>query len=148
MLTYLLILLIIALALAPLGHFLPSKRQREIARMREYAAVHGLFVEFRNAPSLPGEIRPDGQLIYYGKRLPAALASPIETASWVRTTEGWRSAGSRTPAPPPVEELPPEIFAAGIDPSSCGVYWTESSGEGGVEQIRQALERWSEFVGR
>jgi hypothetical protein len=148
MLTYLLILLIIALALAPLGHFLPSKRQREVARMREYAAVHGLFVEFRNAPSLPGDIRPVGQVIYYGKRLPAAVAAPIETASWVRTDEGWRSVGSRKPTPQPLDELPAEIIAASIDPSSCGVYWTESSGEGGVEQIRQVLARWSEFVGR
>ena len=37
--TYLLIIFVIALALAPLSHFVPSKRQREIARLREYAAV-------------------------------------------------------------------------------------------------------------
>jgi hypothetical protein len=49
-LTYLLIILVIAIALAPLSHFVPSKRQREVARMREYAAVNGLFVEFRGVP--------------------------------------------------------------------------------------------------
>ncbi len=48
--TYLLIIFVIAVALAPLSHFVPSKRQRQIARMREYAAVHGLFVEFRGVP--------------------------------------------------------------------------------------------------
>ena len=54
MLTFLLIVFVIALALAPLGHFVPSKRQRAIARMREYAAVHGLFVEFRDLPVQAG----------------------------------------------------------------------------------------------
>ena len=47
--TYLLIIFVIALALAPLSHFVPSKRQREIARLREYAAVEleqaGLAIE-------------------------------------------------------------------------------------------------------
>jgi hypothetical protein len=149
MLTYLLIILVIALALAPLGHFLPSKRQRELARMREYAAVHGLFVEFRNAPTLGGarRVRPR-EVIYYGKRLPAALATPIESATWVRREDGWRCVGSRQPVPAPVAELSTEVLAASIDPSSCGVYWTESDGEAGVEQIRLALERWSVLVGR
>ena len=45
-----LILFVIALALAPLWHFLPSKGQRKAARMREHAAVQGLFVEFRELP--------------------------------------------------------------------------------------------------
>ena len=64
---YVLILFVIALALAPLSHFYPSKRQRLVARMREYAAVHGLFVEFRDLPArgepVPGERR--AQVIYY-----------------------------------------------------------------------------------
>ncbi len=47
MLTYFIIIFVVALALAPLSHFLPSKRQRKVAGMREYAAVHGMFVEFR-----------------------------------------------------------------------------------------------------
>ena len=54
MLTYFLIIFVIAVALAPLGHFLPSKRQRKVARMREYAAVHGMFVEFRALPDVGG----------------------------------------------------------------------------------------------
>ncbi len=142
MLTYLLIIFVIALALAPLGHFLPSKRQREIARMREYAAVHGLFVEFRDMPVLGGAPMPIRDVIYYGKRLPNKRSNPIDAAAWVRTQEGWRSAGRRLPVPSPVQDLPQDIIAASVDPSSCGVYWSESTGEGGVEQIRQILERW------
>lgn len=146
MLNYLLIILIIALALAPLGHFLPSKRQREIARMREYAAVHGLFVEFRDMPNIGSRPVAVRDIIYYGKRLPNQRASTIECAAWVRTEAGWRGADRRLSVPAPVLELSPEINAASVDPSSCGVYWTESTGEAGVEQIRQILERWCEAL--
>jgi hypothetical protein len=142
MLTYLFIVFVIAVALAPLAHFLPSKRTRETARLREYAALHGLFVEFRDLPGANGSSVPVRDVIYYGKRLPNMRANRVESAAWVRTPEGWRSIGRRLPVPAPVQELPPEIIAASVDQSSCGVYWTESSGEAGVEQIRQSLEHW------
>ena len=146
MLTYLLIVFVVALALAPLTHFLPSKRQRDIARMREFAAVHGLFVEFRNLPATGGEPVSIRDVIYYGKRLPNRRASPIETAAWWRSSQGWHSAGCRSPVPAPVQDLSPDIIAASVDQSSCGVYWTESSGVAGVEHIRQILERWCEAL--
>lgn len=146
MLEYLLIVFVIALALAPLGHFVPSKRQREIARMREYAAVHGLFVEFRHLPALNAASVPARDVIYYGKRLPNRRARPVESNAWVRTGQDWQSVERRRPVPALLQELPAEIRAAGVDQSSCGVYWEESSGEAGVEQIRQVLERWCEAL--
>jgi hypothetical protein len=146
--TYLIILLVIALALAPLFHFAPSKRQRRVAHLREYAAVHGLFVEFRNTPGTPEqrrlEGRPSGDIIYYGKRLPPAKGTGWVSASWVLGSNGWRSVGKRLPAPAQLLDLGEQIIAASVDQSSCGVYWVESSGEEGVEEIRQSLEQWSE----
>jgi hypothetical protein len=146
MLTYLFIIFVIALALAPLGHFFPSKRQREVARMREYAAVHGLFVEFRDLPAADDAPVPLRDVIYYGKRLPNKRANPVASAAWLRSQQGWRSVGRRLPVPAAVQELSPEIIAASVDQSSCGVYWTESAGDAGVEQIRQSLERWCEAL--
>ena len=146
MLTYLFIIFVIAVALAPLAHFLPSKRTREVARMREYAAVHGLFVEFRDLPAANGSPVAVRDVIYYGKRLPNIRANPVESAAWVRTEVGWRSVGRRLPVPSSVQELSPEIVAASVDQSSCGVYWTESSGEAGAEHIRQILEHWCEAL--
>ena len=139
---YFFILFVIALALAPLTHFLPSKKQRKIARMREYAALHGLFVEFRDPPGgNRGGERP-ASVIYYGKRFPASVSARVERGAWVRTGRDWRSVEGRVPVPPQLHELQVEILAAGVDGSSCGVYWTESAAEESVEEIRQSLEHW------
>ena len=148
MLTYFLIIFVIAVALAPLGHFLPSKRQRKTARMREYAAVHGMFVEFRTLPHTGGTPLSNplssGHVIYYGRRLPNKRARPIDSGAWICAPEGWRSLGHRLPVPARLQALPAAISVASVDQFSCGIYWTESSDEEAVEQIRQVLEGWCE----
>ncbi len=141
-LKYLLILFVIALALAPLIHFLPSKRQRRIARMRETAALQGLYVEFRDLPTLQSVPAPPGGVIYYGKRLPTSRDRPVEAGAWILAGDGWRSVGRGLPVPCQLQELSVGILAASVDEYSCGVYWTESAEEGAVEQIKQCLEHW------
>lgn len=145
MLTYLLIIFVIALALAPLAHFVPSKRQREVARMREYAAVNGLFVEFRSPPVVPGvSPEPGGPVIYYGRRLAGNRVERVSAGKWIRGEEGWRGVDRRSTVPPQLLNLPSDILAASVDRASCGVYWTEASGEPTVRHIEQVLAQWSE----
>lgn len=142
---YLLILFIVAIALAPLTHFLPSKRQRKQASLREYAAVHGLFVEFRNLPGRSekaGE-RADGTTIYYGKRLPASRVKAAPSLAWRRDEQGWLPLESGGKSPAELALLPAEVVAASTDENSCGAYWREQGDVETVEQIRQALEAWS-----
>lgn len=141
-LKYLLIVFVIALALAPLSHFVPSKRQRHIARLREYAAVHGLFVEFRSLPGTARE-RADGHTIYYGKRLPASRAREASHRAWLRDGSAWRALERRGEVPAVLHQFPSQILAASADEHSCGVYWQESGEVEIVEQIRQVLEAWS-----
>ena len=149
--TYLLIIFIIALALAPLSHFVPSKRQRKVARLREYAAVHGLFVEFRTLPGAksgrkPPAVGAGGDIIYYGKRLRPRRGEPVAPASWIAGAgqQGWQSLDRRAPVPDLLKQLPAGILAAGVSEASCGVYWQESGSEDDVERIRQVLEVWAE----
>jgi len=146
--TYLLIIFIIALALAPLSHFVPSKRQRRIAHLREYAAVHGLFVEFRTlpdaaSPAARSAASPGGDIIYYGRRLPPRRGAPVQRGSWVYDREGWRGLDRRLTVPALLLQLPGAILAASVEEASCGIYWQESGSEQDVEQIRQVLEAWS-----
>ena len=117
--------------------------------MREYAAVNGMFVEFRELPGadrLAGRRGQSAQIIYYGKRLRPRRGEPPKRASFAPDSEGWRSLGRRCEVPLELTELPEEILAAGVDGGSCGVYWQERGGEEQVERIRGVLERWSEAL--
>ena len=144
----LLILFVVALALAPLTHFLPSKRQRQVARLREYAAVHGLFVEFRDLPgserSVTGDDRRPQQMIYYGKRLSPSRSDPRPRRAWLYREGGWQGLHHRQGPPTCVGQLPPEILALGLEEGSCGVYWLEPGSEADVQQIIDALVAWAE----
>jgi hypothetical protein len=146
MLTYLLIVVIVFVALAPLMHFVPSKRQKQIADMRETAALKGLYVEFRQ---LPGE-RLDasyrsGDLIYYGKRLPARVAGEVQPHHWIKEkNEEWRGQNWRYPLPASMQSLPGGVIAIGVDEGSCGVYWQESSDLEDVENICTAVQAWAD----
>ena len=141
------ILLVVALALAPLTNFFPSKRQRQVARMREYAAVHGLFVEFRDLPGsdrnrLREKQRPQ-QLIYYGKRLPPSRGELRPRLAWLAQAGVWTGAGHRRDPPACIDLLPASILALSQEESSCGIYWREPEDEAQVQQIVDALEVWS-----
>ncbi len=144
----LIILLVVALAIAPLTNFLPSKRQREVARLREYAAVHGLFVEFRDLPgsdrSRTGETQRPEQIIYYGIRLPPSRGEPRPRQAWLATDGGWRGVGHRVAEPPCTAQLPAGILALSREETSCGIYWKEPGGESDVQQIIDALNSWRE----
>lgn len=142
---YLLILFVIAIALAPLTHFLPSKRQRLIARMRESAAVHGLFVEFRDLPARErshkrGERKQ--QIIYYGKRLPPSPKESRKRTAWIRENGDWLDLARKFAVPAALESMPASILAASLDEGSCGIYWQEAVDEADVELIVAALEAW------
>ena len=151
--TYLWIFFVIAVALAPLSHFVPSKRQRKVARMREYAAVHGLFVEFRQLPvsaaararaGAAASGRGQSDTIYYGKRLPPPREKRLPGLAWLCDQQQWRGLDRHTQVPPQLASLPAEVLAASADESSCGVYWKEAGEEAGVEQICRVLEAWSQ----
>ncbi len=144
---YLLIIFIVFLALAPLSHFVPSKRQRLIARLREYAAVNGLFVEFRQPPGRSASAASAGRGagdIYYGKRLPYASGSAAVTrGGWVFEEGAWRAVNWRDPVPDPLSRLPPQAYAATVDEGSCGVYWDEAGTEAEVDLICEVLVEWA-----
>ena len=144
---YLLIAFVVMVALAPLSLFVPSRRQRQVARMREYAAVHGLFVEFRRLPgSRPSREQRDSpalqEMIYYGKRFPVADGAAPRRCSWVVDEGRWRALDRRQEVPAPLLELPSEVLAASVDEGSCGVYWRESGSEEEVAAIVGILESW------
>ncbi len=141
---YLLIIFIVVLAMAPLLHFAPSKHQRRVARLREFAALQGLFVEFRPIPqatlsSAELSNHAPGRTIYYVLRIPAVGRVRPEKAAWLNGDQGWRSIPRGRPVPAPFENLPREIFAASVDEGSWGVYWQEDGDEAEIALIHSVL---------
>ena len=143
---YLLIIFVLALALAPLLHVLPSKYQRRVARLREFAAVNGMFVEFRHIPegalsAAESAGHQPGRTIYYGLRIPASGRMERRRRAWVYGEEGWRSMPRGRSVPAPLADLPEGVFSMSIDEESCGIYWQESGEEAEIEKIYGVLER-------
>lgn len=150
MLNYLLIAFIVVVALAPLTHFLPSKRQRRQAAMREAAAVSGLFVEFRSLPGSAAGRVPQAQqdVIYYGRRLAPSKGRGSRRGAWLQRDGAWQSVGPgpRVPIPEPLHAFNAYILAASIDEGSCGVYWQEQGDAATVEEIRTLLLAWAQQI--
>ena len=141
-LSYLLIIFVIALALAPLSHFVPSKAQRRVARMREHAAISGLFVEFRELPEIVARPRPggNGRVIYYGKRVRPTASGPTKRLLWRALDSAWASHPRGVDVPAALAQLPPAVQAASADADSCGIYWEEDGEEADVDKICLGLE--------
>jgi hypothetical protein len=148
--TWILIIFVIAVALAPLAHFVPSKQQRKVAGLRQYAAMKGLFVEFRSLPVAAGSAQhkalspaekkrktyTDG-ILFYGRR---HLRSDVPRQAWLRAGEDWRPLDRAGPAAPEaLGELPAAIQAVSIDREAVGVYWKEQGGEGDIDRIATVI---------
>lgn len=145
--TYLFIAVVVALAVAPLLHFLPTRAQRRQAAFRESAALAGLFVEFRDlpgyAPRLERMSRSERQVVYYGARLPPARGDSRRRQSWWRVDDTWRGAPQRLQSlPVPLTDLPPQVLAASVDNNSCGVYWREAGGADDIDRITRCVTAW------
>ena len=147
---YLIIMVVLGLAVAPLLHFLPSKRQRALAGLREQAALAGMFVEFRDLPGADREYQPQPasvrQVIYYGIRLPPSRDKRPRTGSWRQREQAWQALDRAHAVPPAVAQMPPEILAATVDESSCGVYWREDGDDATVAEIIRLVTAWREQI--
>jgi len=130
-----------ALALAPLIPFIPSQRQRHQARLRQGAALQGLFVEFRDLPGQPLDRRA-GRVIYYGRRLPPSRGAPRASLRWERSEGGWKGMDHAEAAPAAAAQMPPPVLAIGQDEASCGAYWREAGEASEVAAIAAALALW------
>jgi hypothetical protein len=140
------VLLVMLLALAPLWHFAPTKRQRLQARLRECAALNGLFVELRDLPLPPARLErmpaAERQVVYYGCRLRASGAVPTRRTAWYRVGDDWSCRDGRIDPPAFVEEIPDSVLAVDLGPASCGLYWREEGTEDDVVSLARRLVAW------
>ena len=147
---FIIIAVIVLLALAPLWHFRPTRGQRRQARLRETAAMNGLFVEFRDLPLPPArrERLPaaERQVLYYGCRLRPRRGDPVARVVWWREGEDWSSMPPRSALPLQASRMPAAVLAMDTSAASCGAYWRVEGDEQTVEQLAALLRDWRDEI--
>jgi hypothetical protein len=139
--SYLLIILVVCVALSPLIAMKPSPRQRQIAGLREAAALNGLYVELRDPP-LGGDGRPQA---FYGCRRGKEHPKPASDVLYCREGDDWTAregAGSAAKFAL-LAGLPETVNLASEDRRGAGVYWDE---RGDSEEVRSIAETLKALV--
>ena len=88
---YLLILLGLAVVVAPLMSAMPSKAQRAKAGLRDLARTHDLRVSLRPLPAVPARFRfePEDELACYERRFPVSQQKPGGEAHYLCVDGQW-----------------------------------------------------------
>lgn len=146
--SWLIVLVIVVVALTPLTHFVPSKKQKAIADLRQQAAIEGLFVTYRKLPMFPGKVADAAKdrtaleegTLYYGVRWLVKASERPAPVTWLRTQEGWKNLQRRDVVlPAALTSLPETVLAFESDSESAGIYWREEGGAEALKGISQAL---------
>lgn len=133
---------VLLVALAPLQHFWPSKRQRRLAGLREHAALSGLYVELRKLPihrKVQIRISEDDARfwVFYGLRV-APKQTPA-VGSWLRSESQWVQLTGDGDLPSSLQELPEGCDIVSITPGSIGFFWAEKGDSATIDQASECL---------
>jgi len=140
---YVLILLGLAVVIAPLVSVMPSKSQRAKAALRDEARTRSYRVSLRPLPAVPPRFRLqiDADLACYERRLPAALAVPDRAMAYVCVEGGWWPTSGTGDAPAWLSELPEGSVYVERGEQTVSIFWDEKAGSDGLTLISQAIEK-------
>ena len=141
MTTYLIIILIIAVAVAPLASALPSKAQRREAQLRAYASSLGLSIKLDPIPDIPARFRfsPSPNLVAYRLR-DASVRDGLEEQLLLLRVEGqWIDICTESPVKLLVDDGPLGAEIASVNRGVATVFWNERGDEADVNRLHQLL---------
>ena len=140
---YVLILLGLAVVIAPLVSVMPTKSQRAKAALRDEARARSYRVSLRPLPAVPPRFRLqiDAHLACYERRLPVALSVPDQTMSYVCVEGDWWPTSGTGDAAPWLAELPEGSVYAERGEQTVSVFWDEKAGSEGLVLMSQAIEK-------
>ncbi len=132
---YLLIFVVILVALSPLLSMMPSRRQRELAGLRQAAASAGLFV------SLEPD-REEGGRVYYGCRRQRG-DTVQQTATLRRADSEWVLCSGDWPTErlESLSSLPEAVMEVREDGRGVGIFWDERGSVEDVDSIARVLRQ-------
>jgi len=139
---YLLILLGLAVVIAPLMSAMPSKVQRQKAAIRDQARQHGLRVSIRPPPDIPPRFRfvPDSELVCYERMLPKSLQATGRRCCYVRLDGVWQSIFDDLTPPDWVTRLPQGALVAELSERNVSIFWDERGGPDDLSRLHQAID--------
>jgi len=135
------ILLIIAVAIAPLMSALPSESQRYEAKVRAHAMDQGVIVKLESLPDVPARFRlpSNVSLVAYRRRRPKRdprfeqpLLAVKAQGDWLSVPEGKSLTGG-------LLSLPEGAYIAELGVDYVSVFWDEKGDVAAVDRVNSAL---------
>ena len=139
---YVLILLGLAVVIAPLMSAMPSKSQRARAALRDQARACNLRVSLRPLPPIPPRFRfeSDDEFACYEKRLPASLHVAGQDARFVSVGGEWSPMTGVSTAPKWLSALPSGAAFVELSEQTVSIFWNEKEGVEGLNMLSQAID--------
>jgi hypothetical protein len=134
---YLLILLGLAVVIAPLVSAMPSRSQRARAALRDQARALKLRVSVRPLPDVPARFRfsSDRELVCYSRLLPKSSSAVHPEQLFVRVADGWAITQGLAEPPAWLSQLPKGVSLVLLSDHAVSFFWDESEGVDGLRQI-------------
>ena len=142
MVTYLIIILIIAVAIAPLASALPSKAQRREAQLRSYASSIGLTIKLEPIPDIPARFRfsPSPNLVAYRLRNADAEDGVQDRLLLLRVDGQWIDTSTESTVSLPMDDGPSGVEIAVVSRGVATVFWNEIGGNADVDCLHRLLK--------
>ena len=139
---YLVILLGLAVVIAPLMSAMPSKAQRAKAGLRDQARAYDLRVSLRPLPAVPARFRfePEGELACYERRFPVSQQKSGGQEHYLCVDGQWWPTTGVEDAPGWLHYLPLGAAYVECRDESVSIFWDEKAGPEGLAKISQAID--------
>ena len=139
---YVLILLGLAVVIAPLFSVMPSKSQRAKAALRDEARRRLFRVSLRPLPAAPPRFRlqSDAELACYERRLSRSLFVLEKAMSYVFVDGVWWPTVGKGDAAEWLAGLPEGAVYVERGEQAVSIFWDEKAGSEGLMMILQAIE--------
>lgn len=139
---YVLIVLGLAVVIAPLMSAMPSKSQRAKAALRDQARACNLRVSLRPLPTIPARFRfeSDDEFVCYERRLPPHLHQTGRDKRFVSVDDEWSPTSGVSPAPGWLSALPSGAAFVELSEQTVSIFWNEKEGPDGLHILSQVID--------
>ena len=139
---YALIVLGLAVVIAPLMSAMPSKSQRAKAALRDQARACNLRVSLRPLPPIPARFRfeLDDEFACYERRLSPHLQLTGRDERFVSVDGEWSPTKGVSPVPQWLSALPSGAAFVELAEQTVSIFWNEKEGPYGLHTLSQAID--------